>query len=147
MTGRSKLPIWIFPLFIAVGVALLGWWGNCRVRDAIEVDLKADLTTTLNANVTALEIWATNQMRMATELAAEPMVHNLAGRLLDEPLPHGNSLPSEEADQLGNYLRPRLGYMGYGIAQLVNTNYFVAATSIRGQFGIGLPVSEAHMEK
>ena len=147
MTGRSKLPIWIIPLFIAVVVALLGWWGNCRVRDAIEVDLKADLTTTLNANVTALEIWATNQMRMATELAAEPTVRNLAGRLLDEPLPHGNSLPSEEADQLGNYLRPRLGYMGYGLAQLVNTNYFVAATSIRGQFGIGLPVSETHIEK
>ncbi len=147
MTGRYKLPIWLFPLAIAVVVALLGWWGNCRVRDAIEVDLKADLTTTLNANVTALEIWATNQMRMATALAAEPNVHTLAGRILNEPLPHGNVFPSDDADQLGNYLRPRLGYMGYGIAQLVNTNYFVAATSIRGQFGIGLPVSEAHMEK
>ena len=147
MTGRNKLPIWLFPLAIAVVVALLGWWGNCRVRDAIEVDLKADLTTTLNANVTALEIWATNQMRMATSLVAEPTVHNLAGRILNAPLPHGNVLPSDDADQLGNYLRPRLGFMGYGIAQLVNTNYFVAANSIRGQFGIGEPISEAHMEK
>ena len=86
MTGRYKLPIWIFPLAIAVVVALLGWWGNCRVRDAIEADLKADLTTTLNANVTALEIWATNQMRMATTLAAEPTVHTLAGRILNAPL-------------------------------------------------------------
>ena len=56
-------------VFAAV-VAILGWWGNYRLRDAIETDLKADLRATLNANITALEIWATNQMRMATALAA-----------------------------------------------------------------------------
>jgi tRNA A-37 threonylcarbamoyl transferase component Bud32 len=128
-------------------VALLGWWGNYRVRDAIESDLKADLTTTLNANVMALEIWATNQMRMATELAAEPAVHKLAGQILSEPLQRGNAAPTDEANELGNYLRPRLSLMGYEIAQLVNTNYFVAATSIRNQLGVGSPVSESHMDK
>ena len=117
------------PLFIAVMVALIGWWGNCRVRDAIETNLKADLTTTLNANVMALEIWTTNQMRMATSLAAEPAVHTLAGRLLDAPLPRGNFTPSPDAIDLGNYLRPRLSLMGYEIAQLVNTNFFVVANS------------------
>ncbi|MGC9940392.1 MAG: protein kinase [Verrucomicrobiota bacterium] len=147
MAGRNKLPIWIMPLFIAVLVALLGWWGNNRVRDAIETDLKADLTTTLNANVTALEIWATNQMRMATELAAEPVVHKLAGQILSEPLAHGDTPPTQESIDLGNYLRPRLSLMGYEIAQVVNTNYFVAATSVRSEFGVGMPVSEAHMDK
>ena len=147
MPGRSKQPIWIIPLAIAVVVALLGWWGNYRLRDGIEADLKADLTSTLNANVTALEIWTTNQMRMATTLAAEPTVRTLAGRILNEPLMHGDLPPTQDAIDLGNYLRPRLGLMGYEIAQLVNTNYFVAATSIRNQFGAGLPVSEAHMDK
>jgi tRNA A-37 threonylcarbamoyl transferase component Bud32 len=147
MPGRSKQPIWIMPLFIAVMVALIGWWGNCRVRDAIETNLKADLTTTLNANVMALEIWTTNQMRMATSLAAEPAVHTLAGRLLDAPLPRGNFTPSPDAIDLGNYLRPRLSLMGYEIAQLVNTNFFVVANSTRGPFGVGEPVSEAHMDK
>ena len=93
MPGRSKQPIWILPLAIAVVVALLGWWGNYRLRDGIEADLKADLTSTLNANVTALEIWTTNQMRMATTLAAEPTVRTLAGRILNEPLAHGDSRP------------------------------------------------------
>ncbi len=147
MPGRSKQPIWILPLVIAVVVALLGWWGNYRLRDGIEADLKADLTSTLNANVTALEIWTTNQMRMATTLAAEPTVRTLAGRILSEPLAHGDLPPTQDAIDLGNYLRPRLGLMGYEIAQLVNTNYFVAATSIRNQFGAGMPVSEAHMDK
>jgi tRNA A-37 threonylcarbamoyl transferase component Bud32 len=147
MLGRSKQPIWILPLAIAVVVALLGWWGNYRLRDGIEADLKTDLTTTLNANVTALEIWTTNQMRMATTLAAEPTVRTLAGRILNEPLAHGDFPPTQDAIDLGNYLRPRLGLLGYEIAQLVNTNYFVAATSVRNQFGTGLPVSEAHMDK
>ena len=147
MPGRSKQPIWILPLAIAMVVALLGWWGNYRLRDGIEADLKADLTSTLNANVTALEIWTTNQMRMATTLAADPTVRTLAGRILSEPLAHGDLPPTQDAIDLGNYLRPRLGLMGYEIAQLVNTNYFVAATSIRNQFGAGLPVSEAHMDK
>ncbi len=124
MPGRSKQPIWIIPLAIAVVVALLGWWGNYRLRDGIEADLKADLTSTLNANVTALEIWTTNQMRMATTLAAEPTVRTLAGRILNEPLAHGDLPPTQDAIDLGNYLRPRLGLMGYEIAQLVNTNYF-----------------------
>jgi eukaryotic-like serine/threonine-protein kinase len=147
MTGRFKQPIWIIPLAIAVVVALLGWWGSYRLRDAIQEQLKADLTTTLNANVTALEIWATNQMRMATALAEEPTVHTLAGKLLSNPPPRGNASPSPDASELGNYLRPRLRLMGYGVAQLVNTNFFVTATSFREQFGVGVPVSEAHMDK
>jgi len=150
MTGRFKQPIWIIPLVIAAVVAVLGWWGNYRLRDAIQGELKADLNATLNANVTALEIWATDQMRMATTLAEEPTVHTLAGRLLNQPLERENFTPSTDADALGVFLRPRLGRMGYEVAQLVNTNFFVAATSVRGQFGaggVGLPVSEAHMDK
>jgi tRNA A-37 threonylcarbamoyl transferase component Bud32 len=147
MTGRNKLPVWVIPLAIALLVALVGMWGSFRMRDAIEVDLKADLTTTLNANVTALEIWATNQMRMASILASEPTVHTMATRILDQPLAIPNSPPSEAAVLLGNYLRPRLNAMGYGIAQLVNTNSFIAATSTRTQFGVGLPVGEAHTDK
>ncbi len=147
MSVRFKPPIWILPLVIAAVVAVLGWWGNYRLRDAIETDLKADLRTTLNANITALEIWATNQIRMATALAAEPTVHRLAERVLSAPLNRNDYVPSQDASELGNYLRPRLNLMGYEVAQLVNTNYFVAATSIRGQFGAGDPVSEAHLDK
>ena len=132
---------------MAALVAVVGWWGNIRLRDAIQANLKSDLTTTLNANVTALEIWATNQMRMATTLASEPTVHNVAVRILRAPLPAPNSPPSPDAVALGNYLRPRLFAMGYGVCQVVNTNLFIAATSLRTPFAIGLPVAEAHTDK
>jgi len=147
MTGRFKLPIWTIPLVMAVLVALVGWWGNERMRDAIEADLKVELTTTLDANVTSLQIWATNQMRMATTLASEPTVHNVGLRILHAPLAMPNSPPSDDAGILGNYLRPRLFAMGYGVCQIVNTNLFVAANSLRTQFGVGLPVAEAHTDK
>ncbi len=142
------MPVWMFPLLIAVLVALVGWWGNYHLRDAIESELKADLTATLNANVTALQIWATNQMRLATELATEPAVSKVAARILEAPMSEPRSQPTMDAMMLGNYLRPRLVTMGYQIAQVVNTNLYVAATSMRIPFGGGLASpGETHTDK
>lgn len=149
MTGRLKQPIWIVPLAIAGLVAVFGWWANTRLRETIEGQLKATLNSTLDANVTALGIWTTNQTRLAAALADEPQVRQLAGRILarSAEMREGNRRPVDPADteELAIYLRPRLGRMGYEIAQLVNTNFFVVAYSGRNRFGI--PVSEAHTNK
>lgn len=148
MTGGFRQPIWIIPLTVAGLVALLGWWGNHRLRTSIELELKTDLTTTLDADVTALEIWTTNQMRIANTLAEEPAVVSAAGQILGSPLPARGSLqPSPAEEDLGQFLRPRLARAGYETAQLVNTNFMVVAISGRGRFGVGLPVSEAHTNK
>jgi serine/threonine protein kinase len=151
MTGRLKQPIWIVPLIIAGLVALFGWWGNDRLRQNIEDQLKAELTTTLNANVTALEIWTTNQTRLATSLAEQPQVRTLASRILEHTPQaagqNGRSSNLVDAEQLANYLRPRLRQMGYEIAQLVSTNFVVVASSPRGRLGAGLPVAEAQTNK
>ena len=72
MTSRFKQPIWMVPLVIAGLVALFGWWGNHELRQTIEQQLQAQLTSTLNANVTALKIWTTNQTRLATSWPAKP---------------------------------------------------------------------------
>jgi serine/threonine protein kinase len=147
MTGRFKTPIWLIPLVIALAVALLGWWGSQRLRNTIQSELKQDLQATLNANVTALEIWATNQMRMATTLAEEPAVRTLAEPLLSEPPTRKDEQGLLDEQDLGAYLRPRLNRMGYEMAQLVNTNFEIAAISGRGLAVVGLPVAEAHMDK
>ena len=70
----------MLPLAIAGLVAVLGWWGNARLRETIEGQLSAQLLATLNANVTALGIWTTNQTRLATSLAEDPNVQRLASR-------------------------------------------------------------------
>src|SRR5436189_5489827 len=112
MTGRFSQPLWILPLAIAGLVAVLGWWDYRRLRQTIETQLKADLTATLDANVTALEIWTTNQAKLATSLAEEPKVRDLAIRVLEVFEQSGGDSKKiadlRETEELGNYLRPRL---------------------------------------
>jgi hypothetical protein len=79
-----RQPIWIVPLVIAALVAVFGWWGNARLRQTVEGQLKAELAATLDANVTALDLWTTNQAKLATSLADESGVRALALRILDK---------------------------------------------------------------
>ncbi len=147
-TERFKLPVWILPLAIAVLVALLGWWGNGRLRGTIEGGLKAQLSATLKANVTALGIWSTNQTRLATALAEDPNVRRSATTVLLAPITGRRELrPQPELEQLVNDLRPRLRELGYETAQLVNTNYVVVANSMRPQLTGNTVVSDAHTNK
>jgi serine/threonine protein kinase len=149
MPERHKLPVWILPLLLALLVAGLGWWGNGRLRANIEEGLKAQLTTTLNANVTALGIWATNQTRLATSLAEDSEVRKLAGAILLNPRsPRRESQTPSEASQFASYLNPRISQLGYGAAQLVNSNFYVVATSMpRAPFGGRMALSDAHTNK
>jgi eukaryotic-like serine/threonine-protein kinase len=148
INGRFKLPIWILPLAIAGLVAVLGWWGDGRLRETIQAQLKAQLTATLNANVTALGIWTTNQTRLATALTEDSTVRNLASQILQEPVRGRREIQTRpEVQQFANDVRPRLGSLGYELAQLVNTNYMVVANSRRIQLGGHLPVSDAHTNK
>src|SRR5213593_4534389 len=151
MTGRVKQPIWVVPLAIAGLVALFGWWGNARLRQTIEAQLKAVLTGTLDANVTALEIWTTNQAKLATSLAEEPKIRELALRVLEVFQQSGGEgkqiADLRETEELGNYLRPRLNKVGYEMAHLVSTNLVVVAGSMRGRPRPIMPVYEEHLAK
>src|SRR5260370_37848795 len=88
-TGHFRQPIWIFPLVIAVLVALFGWWGDARLRDTIEEQVKDQLAATLNANVTALQVWMTNQTKLAAILAEEPKVRTRALTILEKSYQEG----------------------------------------------------------
>ena len=151
MTSRFKQTIWMVPLVIAGLVALFGWWGNRELRRTIEQQLRTQLTSTLNANVTSLEIWTTNQTRLATELAGEPDVRTRALRILERSVRGRNPFESDtnvlDLDQLNRYLRPRLSQLGYETAQLVNTNFAIVAGSMRARPGPALQVAEAHTNK
>jgi hypothetical protein len=144
MVRRIGKPLWIVPLVIAGFVAAFGWWGNLRLRQTIEAQVKAELTVTLEANVTALEIWTTNQMRLATALAEEPKLRALANQVLDQPA--GNqpdarrAVNSPQTEELVTYLRPRLDRVGYEVAELVGTNLTIAANTMRGRMRRGQPV-------
>ena len=151
MTSRFKQPIWIVPLIIAGLVALFGWWGNRELRQTIEQQLQTQLASTLNANVTSLEIWTTNQTRLATALAGEPEMRDHAIRILDRS--ESRSGPAEsfsnvmDSERFFGNLQQRLNKLGYETAQLVNTNFTIVASSMRGPPGPPPQVSEAHTNK
>ncbi|HWW03601.1 MAG TPA: serine/threonine protein kinase [Candidatus Acidoferrum sp.] len=152
MKGRFRQPIWMIPLAIAGLVALVGWFGDARLRHTIETQLKAELAATLDANVTALNIWMTNQTRLASFLAEEPEVHKLSLTILEQPLSPGNGRvrapDSPDMNEFSAYLRTRLSKVNYDAALLVNTNFHVAANSGPGRLRlVGAPVSEAQTNK
>jgi hypothetical protein len=154
MTGRLKQPIWLVPLFIAALVAVFGWWGNVRLRDTIEQQLTAQLTTNLNANVTALQIWMTNQMKLATVIADEPRVRILAARILEDAERErlaGQAAPDPvqmtNRVEFANILRTTINGLGYGEGidtfQLVSPAMYVVANPNPRRVFPGM-VSEAH---
>jgi serine/threonine protein kinase len=150
MISRFKQQIWIVPLIIAGFVAVFGWWGNAQLRKTIEEQLAADLTATLDANVTALEIWTTNQEKLATALAEEPQMRNLAIRLVEgfeQVAPDGRKATELSQEDFSNYLKPRLRKLGYEVAMLVSTNLTVVADTIRSRWRPGLAVLDEFRAK
>ena len=77
--------IWIIPLLTAVLVGLVGWWADGKLHHVIQQNLKGNLQSALDANVTALEIWMDNQKRIATSLAEEPTMRKVALEVLNAP--------------------------------------------------------------
>src|SRR5206468_2531297 len=105
-------------------------------------------TATLDANVTALSIWTTNQAKLATSLADEPEVRTLALRVFEKfRVAEGDYKKLSdvaELETLADYLHPRLKKIGYGMANLVSTNFYVVGNSMGAR---ARPVHEDHTEK
>ena len=151
MTPPIKSSTWIVPLAFAGLVALFGWWGTGRLRQTMEGQLKAELATTLEANVTALEIWMGTEERLATALAEEPTTRDLALKVLQHAEVAANDTrspsSSPELEELTRHLRPRLSKLGYQIAHLVSTNYLTLTTPQRGRMRSWSAVYEEHLDK
>ena len=78
--------IWLVPLLLALLVGGVGWWADVQLRRTIQQELRSDLQSALDANVTALEIWMANQKRIAAALAEEPRFGAVAVELLEHPV-------------------------------------------------------------
>ncbi len=126
--GKS---IWLAPLLIAALVGVVGWWADHQLRQTIQHELRADLEATLDANVTALEIWMENQKRIAAALADEPRLKVVALKLLDhtDSATTNRVLLGELSRELitGERLQERVRALGYGMVQLVSSNMTVVS--------------------
>lgn len=138
--------IWLVPLLLALLVGGAGWWADRQLRQTIQQELLADLRSTLDANVTALEIWMENQKRIAAGLAEEPRFQAVALELFER---YGAGVTNRAA--FGELVRQliarerlaeRLRTLGYNMAQLVSTNLTVIADTGRSRGRQGEPVDE-----
>jgi hypothetical protein len=147
MKSYLRAPIWVVPLTVAGLVAVLGWWGNQRLRQTVNEEVRSDLVGTLDANVTALEIWATNQVKLASALASEPSLRTLAVHALAAGPLQGTPEAKAVVDELSRYLRTRLVGLGYETAHLVDPNLLVVSTSRAVPIPPGATVFESHRAK
>lgn len=153
MTFGKKTPIWIVPLAMSIVVAAFGWWGTGRLRQTVENQLKAELAATLEANVTALDIWMKNEGKLVTSLAQDPQVRDLSVRVLEKAKAETaegegrRSAEQTEFNELLALLKPRLSLMGYDVVHLVSTNHLTLSPSPRRRGRGWTPVYEEHVEK
>src|SRR5262245_43952664 len=77
---RKQLCIW--PVLAAVLLLVIGLWVRSQVEESQKADLKDDLTSILNADVEALEIWMKSQRSNATSAADALLIRGLARELL-----------------------------------------------------------------
>ncbi len=151
MTLTRKRYLFGLPLLAAVLLVVIGNWSLRAVHGTIKAKLAADLKTTLDANVTALEIWVSNQERLAGLLANDPEIRSLAldvlaasaGREQDRFRLGG--LPQQA--QFQRLLGEKVRAAGYGMAELVSTNLNVVAVSGRMTPRLGAPVADTMTER
>jgi serine/threonine protein kinase len=138
--------IWQVPLLLALLVGSAGWWADRQLRRTIQQELRADLQSTLNANVTALEIWMENQKRLAAALAEEPRFKAMALELFERSAAGiTNRVAFGELSRqmiARERLAERLRTLGYNMAQLVSTNLTIIADTGFGRGRQGGPVLE-----
>ncbi len=151
MTRTKKRYLFGVPLLAAVLLVVVGRWSLTAVHRTVETKLAEELKTTLEANVTALEIWVSNQERLAGLLASDPEVRRLAAELLaasrgrEQNRAQLGALPQQAEFQ--RLLGERVRAAGYGVAELVTTNLNIIAVTGRGPVRLGGSVAEGHVER
>jgi serine/threonine protein kinase len=146
----------------------IGWWSQNAVRHTLEDNLRSELRTAIEANVTALDLWIHTQLRTATLLATDPTIRDPANTVLEQarlnppaanngpgggsgrfgpgggPGPFASQDPNAAA--LARALDERLPIAGYQAAVLVGTNGRVVASSGRMRLRPGTAVPADHLD-
>ena len=79
--GRLPLSLWL-SILVGITVLLLAFWTSSRIHDALRTSLRQDLTTVLEADVSALQYWIARQKLEVESWSEHVDVRQLAERLV-----------------------------------------------------------------
>jgi hypothetical protein len=139
--------IWIRPLIAAAVLAVFAWWVNRAVEGALREQVSSQLTTILNADVTALRVWMKEQEANAQVLAvAEPIrpaVRELLSLADGKQISEAAVRESPRQAELRTFLGPRLKIFGYTDFFVVSPAGRVVASNHDSRIGVMLPLNRA----
>ena len=117
-TGRIlRRQLWLWPLFAAIGLTLVGWSIHSSVESAIKQKLAEELKTILHSELAALEIWFDTRKQFVHALAIAPVTKPLVIAQIELAAQPGTTnldlLQSESLGTLRGHLAMFLEPLGY----------------------------------
>lgn len=157
MTFLKYKTAWIIPLVVAVVVAFMGFWSRARVGSELRNELKEEISTVLEANATAMEIWLQNQIRLLQAFSMDSEIRDLMNRILSEPV---ETIAEEEMRNPKVRVNPQAAQREFSLimgirafefqfpsALLINPEGYVIGDSGIGGLRLGRKVFDDHMEQ
>ncbi len=83
--GIPNKLLWTAPLLVALVVAVVGWWANRQIGQAVKQAVQEVMGSALTANVTALDIWLENQKKLVKSIANDPEIQQQALKIIEDP--------------------------------------------------------------
>ncbi|MBT6157621.1 MAG: serine/threonine protein kinase [Planctomycetaceae bacterium] len=143
--------LWIWPVFAAVLLVLVGWFIRNVVEQALKDNMSGHLQALLNADVTALNDWLESREADADTVASDPEIQSAVVGLValgsKKETDTAALLQSPHMKQLRETLRPWLegrGYIGFAV---LNDKGRILAAGRDDPIGKGnLPLQSGLME-
>jgi tRNA A-37 threonylcarbamoyl transferase component Bud32 len=127
-------------------IGFVGYWVRNRVEDATRAQIASRLQTLLNADITALRLWFTDQENVAKSFASDEQVRvaveALVAQAQDTAVTAADLAGSEPAKTLQLHLEPLLlnqHYLDYVVVEVVDHDRKIVASPHRFQLGRAAP--------
>jgi len=82
--GFLRKQLWAWPIIAAIALSCLGWWVYGIVGRAMQERMVEELTTILNADVTALDVWLSSQKENAGLIVNDPELTQVMREIVDQ---------------------------------------------------------------
>ncbi len=135
--------VWIWPLFGAVLITLVGLWTRSLVEGTMKAELAARLQTLLQVNTAALRLWFSEQESDAKALAADFQIQETILQLQALAQAPGATeqvlVDSEPAKALDGHLKPMLDAESFRDYVVIGRDRRVIASTIPGMLNRTVP--------